>query len=324
MRWLSFCAGIGAGLVLAFAVWWARGHPLPDFRPTVTIPAHGAAPTQRARFVAADKSAPLIVDLHYWHGDHRGYSGTDVSLEAEVRALGWNFIRPELAGSNTHPGACCSAGVLDGIAGAIEYAKREGKVDPEAVFVVGGSGGGYTGLCAMSRPLPVTAFYIWAPISDLEAWHAQHPGDEFGKDIRACTRELREAKARSPLHMSLRPAEVHIFAGVHDGFTGSVPITHAVAMFNRLEPDYAVSDANLLALMASRRLPDAPGQRLGDRPVHLSRKGDRASLTIYEGGHEVLVKPTLAMIRARLANLGQDDRGDDGYQPTNEQHDGDL
>lgn len=282
----------------------------------IKVAAAGAATKQRARFFRSSSAAPLIVDLHYWSMDQRGHSGDDVALDKLAKARGWNYIRPALAGHNNHPGACCSQGVIDGVNSAIAYAKAHGEVSE--VYVVGGSGGGYTTLCAaMSTQVKARAFYAWSSITDLEAWHAEHAGDNYGKDVRQCTAskgkalDVAAARRRSPMYMPLpaSTAPIYLYAGINDGsgVKGSVVPAHSVRFYNRFavaHGDEPVSDATMLSMIVDRGGPQtAAGQLVGDRAVHMHRTTGNVSITVFEGGHEILAKPTVTAIEADQAIL---------------------
>jgi hypothetical protein len=290
-----------------------KGGPSPpdEGPPTVTVPAYASAPAQLARFWSASVKGPLIVDLHQWSTDQSGFNGDDVRFDLEIRKLGWNFVRPALAGKNNNPHACCSAEVLDGILASIQFAEAQGKVDRSAIYIVGVSGGGYTTLCAyMSGKVHARAMIAWASITDLAAWHEQHPADQYGKDVESCTGSsagklnLPECAKRSPISMGNGQPDtpVYIFAGIHDGFTGSVPITHSVRLFNRLAelygaPGRKVDDGTLIEMLDRRFGPDSTkGKKIGGRLVHLERSAGAAHLTIFEGGHEMLTRATVPIL----------------------------
>lgn len=275
----------------------------------VQIAASGQAGAQRAQFISARDTAPLIVDLHQWGEDERGHAGNDVPLDDLVYERGWNFIRPALAGPNRTPKACCSEAVIDGIVAAIRYAQEHGRVDPSRIYVVGASGGGYTALCAAaSGKVHARAFYAWASITDLDAWYREHITDNYGADVRKCTGSLgtfntAEADRRSPFHMPLSQTPVRIYAGIHDGFSGSVPITHSVKLFNRYAAAYSpaqtISSDDQLTMIERRQGPDTEaGRRIGGRLIHLQRQAGPASIEIFEGGHEMLARPTIEAIAA--------------------------
>lgn len=280
----------------------------------VIIPAFRTAPEQPARFFAAAGPAPLVIDLHYWSSDERGTTGTNgTALDLEVRKAGWTYMRPRLMGPNKTPGACCSQQVLDAIAAAIAYARTHAKVT--SVHIVGGSGGGYTALCAALKGQleGVDDYQAWVPISDLAAWYDQHAGDHYAQDVCNCTGSANgtldrtEAARRSPLSMPVPPRHppIRIFAGIHDGAAvgknTSILISHSVRMYNRLA-HAPVSDATLLSMLEHRRGPQTgSGRRLADREVHLHVASNNAELTIFEGRHEVFANEMVAIIRRDLA-----------------------
>ena len=281
----------------------------------VQIPAKGEAPAQSARMVIAPVRSPLIVDLHNWSGTDRELSGIPEPLVEAVRRKGWNYIRPALLGPNGTPDGCCGSRVIAAIEAAIDFAATSAPVDRDAVFLVGESGGGYTALCAlMSGRIPARGVFTWAAISDLVAWHSEPAGVRYAADIRACTRsgptlDETEARRRSPLHMPMqtnghRPP-LKLYAGVHDGWTGSVPITHSIRMFNRFAaerwPDGVVDEATVRQLVEQRSLAGAAYTPIAGRKVHLRRAVDGAELSIFEGGHEMLTDIVIADIEAALA-----------------------
>jgi hypothetical protein len=287
--------------------------------PTVqyTVAQNGAA--QRARFFAAKHDAPLIVDLHQWSGDEKGANGEDERFDLAVQKQGWNFVRPNLENRNDNPRAYCSDHVMAEINGAIDYAKRHAPVDPKAIYIVGESGGAYTALCGyMSGKIHATAFYAWAPITDLQAWNSEHPSDRYGRDVAACTGStgsslnIAECRKRSPMTMGNgQPGTpLFLFAGVHDGSTGSVrttgsvPFSHSVRLFNLLADKRAngagrIDDATMLKMSEDRIGPDTDRRiSLGGRRVHLYRQVGLAHLAIFEGEHEMLSRPTVNLIAA--------------------------
>lgn len=316
-----------AGL-LAGAVSTAKYHTviskveaaLPDQGPpTVTYQLGTVGNRQKARFLAAATTAPLVVDLHQWGGDERGANGDDERFDLAVQARGWNFIRPNLEGPNDHPRACCSGDVIAEINGTIDYALRHAPVDPAAIYIVGESGGAYTALCGyMSGKIRARAFFAWAPITDLAAWRREHPHDRYGQDVEACTGSTRgklnveECRRRSPMTMGRGQPEtpLYLFAGVHDGTTGStrttgsVPFSHSIRLFNFLAMTQGrtgsrIDDATLLRLEEHRSGPDTERNLLiGGRRIHLYRRTGNVHLTVFEGEHEMLSSPTVKLIAA--------------------------
>jgi pimeloyl-ACP methyl ester carboxylesterase len=318
---LGVCALAGLGSLKILDMWRARqtiGGPYALASNTVVIPSALSAPQQKAHFFSANVPAPLIIDLHPWSsllGSAAGDNG--MRLDELAYRNSWSYIRPELTGHNRNPTGCCGKATIDAIKMAIDYARNHAQVT--SVHVIGGSGGGYTALCgAMSGQLGgVTSYQAWVPITDLETWHRQRPGLSYERDILACTNSaarfnLAEARRRSPLFMSV-PAQmpvVHLFAGVHDGTAGSsagvVPISHSIRMYNRLSQQAPIADDILLRLMETRTGPQSSvDMRIDGRQIHLAAENSKASITIFEGGHEVLANAAMQIAIADEAKRQQ-------------------
>lgn len=258
---------------------------------------------------------PLIVSLHTWSGD---YAQKD-PLTNEILARDWNYIHPDFRGVNNKPDAACSWLALSDIEDAIWYALKNTNADPEDVHIIGVSGGGMATLAAyMNIRYPVKSFSAWSPISDLEAWYWESVGrkQKYAADIMKIVSadsvlNREEARRRSPLFQKFpqelrKNAKLYIFEGIHDGYVGSVPITHSINMYNRLvgEIKYgipqvdqvmlkAVADSDLVSekeiinLLTKRINPEYNDRAiLFDRKIYLSREYKNINLTIFEGGHE--------------------------------------
>lgn len=262
------------------------------------------------------KPQPLIVSLHTWSGY---YNQTD-PLAKEILARDWNYIHPDFRGANRTFTAMCSPLALADIEDAIQYALQHTNVDPEDVHIVGVSGGGLATLAAyMYIKYPVKSFSAWAPISDIEAWYWESVGrgQKYANDIVQAvsadgkTFNPEEAVSRSPLWQAFpverrKDARLFIYEGIHDGYKGSVPITHSLNMYNRLvgELKYNTSDMDEIMLKACddtdlispKEIIDLLGKRINPeyeknetlfgRGVHLKRRYKNISLTIFEGRHE--------------------------------------
>ncbi len=261
---------------------------------------------------------PLIVSLHTWSGN---YTQSD-PLTKEILARDWNYIHPDFRGPNRTPSAMGSPLALADIEDAIRYALEQTHANPDEVHIVGVSGGGYATLAAfMNVDYPVKSFSAWVPISDIEAWYWESVGRsaKYANDIlsvvapdtKVFNRET--ALLRSPLYQSFptekrKDSQLYIYTGIHDGYTGSVPITHSMKMYNRLvgELKYGLSDINqimeksssdpdliscneMLELLGKCIDPDcAKNPKLFDRNVHLARSYGNIHLTVFEGRHEQL------------------------------------
>ncbi|MEQ8847562.1 prolyl oligopeptidase family serine peptidase [Botrimarina sp.] len=245
---------------------------------------------------AASDPAPLVVSLHSWSGDYKQHD----PLAELCAAAEWNYIHPDFRSANNRPEACASRAALADIDDAISYAIDNGTVDESFVYLVGGSGGGHA-CCAASLTSKhdIRASYAWVPITDIAAWYHQTADRDlrYAADIEAVLAGVDDfyeaARERSPLYMPLplRTGALHVFAGVRDGYDGSVPISHSLGLFNRLcrelgEPDAAVDEGELIALL-TRDLREPVG-KLGDRAVWLRRDTGFGSLTIFDGAHELL------------------------------------
>ncbi|NLO32409.1 MAG: prolyl oligopeptidase family serine peptidase [Candidatus Hydrogenedentes bacterium] len=243
---------------------------------------------------------PLILSLHSWSGD---YNQAD-PLAEKVIAADWNYIHPDFRGANNNPDACLSEKAVQDLDDAIAYALREGPVDNTAVFVVGTSGGGYATLGSYLRTNhPVRLFLAWVPISDLDAWYreSKNRGKKYAEDIVACCSPFDEydphcALERSPLYWPmpvLPPGRIELYAGIEDGYTGSVPISHSLHFFNKLathfqRPDARVSCEEMLALLTRDVKVDRAAGTLEDRSIFYKKEIAQASVTIFDGTHEML------------------------------------
>ena len=259
---------------------------------------------QPAYFLPAQSKVPrpLIVSLHTWSGD---YSQDDPLAEL-TRKNQWNYIHPDFRGPNWTPDACLSKKALTDIDDAIQYAKDNGPVDTKNIFVVGVSGGGYAALGSyLKTSHQVKAFLSWAPISDLSAWFHQSKSRDvkYAQDILKCTSggavlDQNKANERSPMFwdMPARPkGRLEIYAGINDGYTGSVPISHSIQFFNRAVQHYGYAGSTvgqtdfvrLLTRGIERK--DHPST-IGNREVVYRRDTKPVSLVIFDGSHEMLTE----------------------------------
>lgn len=291
----------------------------PEFK-KIEIPSSKDGAMQKAYIykTTRKKPQPLIVSLHTWSGY---YNQTD-PLAKEILARDWNYIHPDFRGANRTFSAMCSPLALADIEDAIQYALQHTNTDPEDVHIVGVSGGGLATLAAyMYLSYPVKSFSAWAPISDIEAWYWESVGrgQKYANDILQAistdgkTFDSKEAISRSPLRQVFpierrKNAQLFIYEGIHDGYKGSVPITHSLNMYNRLvgELKYntsdmdeimrkACDDADLISpkeiidLLSKRINPEHKNnETLFGRSVHLKRQYKNINLTIFEGRHEQL------------------------------------
>jgi pimeloyl-ACP methyl ester carboxylesterase len=257
---------------------------------------------QKAYFGSAESNRPepLLVSLHTWSGD---FSQED-PLAHMAKQAGWNYIHPDFRGANRTQDACLSEKAITDIDDAIQYAIENGNVDLDNIFVVGMSGGGYAVLGAYLKTRhTVNAFLAWCPISDLTAWYYQslQRNPKYARDILRCTSngpvlDIKEAKSRSPLFWQFPEklnGRLEIYAGIHDGHTGSVPISHSIEFFNRLAAhsgrvENMVAHQDFVALLTYGINEETTYGFIGKRRIFFKSDISNASLIVFDGGHEML------------------------------------
>lgn len=286
----------------------------------VEIPSSADGKIQKAYFYAStsNQPQPLIVSLHTWSGN---YQQKD-PLVKQILENNWNYIHPDFRGPNYTSEACGSSLVISDVDDAIDHALQNSNVDANNVHVIGVSGGGYATLLAyMQSKHQVRTFSAWASIADINAWYhetrarklkyASHIslatlGDSTGIDVE-------EAKKRSPIFMPTpvgqrQDSKLFIYTGVHDGYTGSVPISHSLNIYNKIVKEYKPTAAKELIpvkviqrLVTARSLPGDQYGRIGGRKIHFQKRyEDKLQVTIFEGGHEMLVEEGLQHVPAQI------------------------
>lgn len=279
----------------------------------VDIPSTADSSLQPAYFYPAKSDAPrpLIVSLHTWSN---GYDQKD-SLAWICAVKDYNYIHPHFRGPNKRPEAGGSELVISDIDDAIDYALREATVRPSEIHVIGHSGGGHATLLAYMRSRhDISTFAAWVPISNLEDWYYESVGrgQHYAHDIALVTNPERaaaddydidraEARQRSPYFM-LTPirkradSKLFIYAGIHDGYSGSVPITQSLNFYNKVVRDFEpgnttdlIGAEDMVALLARRTTSISHPKQAETGLVHYQRRyQDKVQLTIFEGGHEIL------------------------------------
>jgi len=259
---------------------------------------------------------PLIISLHTWSG---GYDQAD-KLAVYAESKGWNYVHPHVQGPNNTTDACLSEKVVRDVEDAYRWAVSNMQVDLQNVIIVGASGGAYTALGSMLKSdVPAKAYFAWVPITDLAAWRNQSVKRslKYLADVERCAAvsgayAAEDARKRSPLHMELTPGrrypELHLYAGLHDGFKGSVPTSHSILFYNKLASHYQAAPESLvnaeeMAAITTLASEVDSSELVGDRDVHLKKSIPGLSLTVFEGGHEMLVGYTAdAIEKATLAH----------------------
>ena len=254
----------------------------------------------------AGPAVPLLVFLHSWSGSIE----QGPMLVGLAKQRGWVMIAPAFRGINNNPEACASDLASQDIIDAVEYAKAHARIDTDRIYLVGGSGGGHMSLVMASRvPGLWAAVSAWVPISDLTAWHAESTArkNNYAKMIEQCCggkpgpATEAEYRHRSPLfHLAAaKGVPLDINTGIHDGHTGSVPVSHSLLAFNVLAaPDKQVSVADIDFMVREQKIPTALATETQIDPERqkatlFRRASGNARVTVFEGGHDS--EPTAAL-----------------------------
>jgi dipeptidyl aminopeptidase/acylaminoacyl peptidase len=197
-----------------------------------------------ALFYAPDvsKTCPVLVALHTWSSDYLQTSSVPYLLWCIEKD--WAFIHPNFREANNKPEATGSELVVADIVSAADYAISNANADLGRIYLVGVSGGGHATLLMAGRVPDIWAgVSAWVPITDLAAWYfeSKDRGASYANHIVMSTGGIPGAsaevdfqyKARSPItHLANATAPLDINAGINDGHTGSVPISHSLNAFN--------------------------------------------------------------------------------------------
>lgn len=254
----------------------------------------------------AGPTVPLLVFLHTWSGSIEQAP----ALSGLAKQLGWVMIAPAFRGPNNRPEACASDLASQDIIDAVEYAKAHARIDTDRIYLVGSSGGGHMSLVMASRtPDLWAAVSAWVPISDLTAWHAESTArkNNYAKMIEQCCggkpgpATEAEYRHRSPLfHLAAaKGVLLDINTGIHDGHTGSVPVSHSLRAFNVLAaPDKQVSTEDIDFMVREQKIPASLAAETQIDPERqkatlFRRASGNARVTVFEGGHDS--EPTAAL-----------------------------
>jgi poly(3-hydroxybutyrate) depolymerase len=270
---------------------------------------------QPAMFYAPDanESLPLLVALHTWSGSYN--QRTSVPYAEWCISNGWVFIHPNFRGPNRRPEATGSELVVKDIVSAVDHAKKSANVDPNRVYLVGASGGGYTALLMAGRAPHIWAgVSAWVPIADLRAWYfeCKEAGRRYaGQIVKSCGGvpdanggvDL-EYKKRSPvtyLHNAVNlPLDIN--AGITDGHTGSVPVSHSLRAFNLVAaPGDRISQEDIEFFTAKAEVPphlkaELTDPTYGEKKPLFRRNSGKARITIFDGGHEIVFEAALSWL----------------------------
>lgn len=255
-----------------------------------------------AYFAKAKGARPLVVALHTWSNTFQNSASyCRFAQKADVHLIG-----PDFRGKNTvgNPLSMGSDAAVADIVSAVEWMKKQVKVDTERIYIIGGSGGGHMALLMAGRHPEIWAgVSAWCPISDLKKWCAFHKGKGYGAHIirnlkgdpRSNEASAKEATRRSPVTWLARAKDVaiDIGTGIHDGHRGSVPISEAFNAYNCLAaPGDKVAEKDIEFMVKNEKAPEGtpefkdPGY--GRRKIHYRKVSGKVRITIFEGGHHIL------------------------------------
>lgn len=273
------------------------------------------------------QKTPLFVFLHSWSSDYTQDNSKWLKACAE---RGWIWLHPNFRGINQSPQACGSRLARQDILDAIEHACELWQVDRERIYLAGVSGGGHMSLLmAGHHPERFSAISAWVGPTDLAQWHRFHTQDgKPGKYAKMIEKSLLGAPGTSPeidaeyrdrspvyhLHQATT-LPVSIWAGVEDGHTGSVPVSHSLWAFNAVcrglqRPE--ISDLEIQQLVRDGQLQQPTADDMAEdvelgRKIFLRRRAGPSVLTIFDGGHESLPPAAMAWLsrQQRIARAGE-------------------
>ncbi len=268
---------------------------------------------------AANQDTPLFVFLHSWSSDY--LQDNEKWLRACVEHR-WIWLHPNFRGVNQTPKACGSKYARQDILDAIDFISSKFKVDRTRIYLAGVSGGGHMSLLmAGHHPDRFSAVSAWVGPTDLAEWYRFHckdgqaqkyaqmiakslggkPGDSIEIDT--------DYRDRSPVFQLQRAGElpVSIWAGVEDGHSGSVPVSHSLRAFNSIALGHGakstpVSDVEIEQLVGQKKLdqPQPQSEIPGlSRDVLLHRRSKDSEVIIFDGGHESIPEAAFFWLSAK-------------------------
>ena len=171
------------------------------------------------------------------------------------------------------------------------------------------------------HPKVWAAASAWVGISDLAAWYRRHSAedDRYGQmmlkvcggrpgESEAINREYRKRSPLTYLHQATG-VPFDIAAGVHDGYTGSVPVRHSLDAFNAIakaDGSTVITEDEIQQISRPNGRLDSPqsSDQVEDasfgRKIHMRRHAKHARVTIFEGGHEGIATAAIAWLEKHV------------------------
>ncbi|MHC4394737.1 MAG: alpha/beta hydrolase family protein [Planctomycetota bacterium] len=321
-----FCAVVAAAVFFVFVYDRCYSTNLPNWPAQVSqikYVSSADSTLQPALFhkPQTEKAVPLLVALHTWSGDYT--QKTSIPYAQWCIKNNWVFIHPDFRGPNKRPEATGSDKAVKDILSAVDYAVAEANVDLRRIYLVGCSGGGYSALLMAGRAPDIWAgISAWVPISDLRAWYfeCKKAGRGYADDIvKSCGGEPGmnfavdfEYKSRSPITYLSGGVNLplDINAGIMDGHTGSVAVSHSLKAFNRVaSKNDRISEKDINYFVEKAQVPPHLKKPLtdsayGDKAVLFRKSSGNARITIFDGGHEIIYKAALNWLTKQKKNTG--------------------
>ncbi len=266
-----------------------------------------------------DKSVPLLVALHTWSSD---YLQPEPAYAEWCMAKGWAFIHPDFRGPNNTPEACGSELVIKDILSAVDYARQNANVDPDRIYLVGVSGGGYAAMLMAGRaPQLWAGVSAWCGIFDLKDWYHQTLARKLGyADMiaRCCggipgtnaevDAQFRTRSASSSFHQA-GGLPMDLNTGIFDGHKGSVPTSQSLEAFNCLAaPGDRIAAADVTSITDEAKIPDSLKTEIND-PLYsrgkalMRRTSGNTRVTVMEAGHVILFEAALAWLEQQRKGM---------------------
>lgn len=291
---------------------WQRA--IPEIQ-DVTVNSSRDGSPQPALFYAADTpdAKPLLVVLHSWSSGYR--QQIDIPFALFAKQNDWVFIHPDYRGAFERPQATASDLAVQDIVDAVNYAQVNANVDPRRIYLTGFSGGGMMALVMAGRqPDLWAAVAAWVPIYDLVDWYAYNrsfPDRAYPAQIAAScggapvpgSAAAQECRRRSPSAYleHARKVPIYLAHGIDDD---TVPPAHSLRIFNALAGEQGrLSEAQIAAIATQGVVPPGLGTPEvehhfadTDPQLLLARTSARATLVLFEGGHDVVYNPGLVWL----------------------------